>query len=90
MGKIITLDQQLDRVESVRNPHGGIMLDGVHVADTLTCCHCGYVWIPMRGSGRVRGFCTKCNGVTCGGEKCRTCLPQEKYLDLVEQGKIRP
>ena len=84
MGKIITLDQQLHKVESVRSPHGGCMLDGVHVADTLTCCHCGFVWIPMKGSGRKRGFCLKCMGVTCGRSECLDCLPQEKFLDMME------
>lgn len=85
MGKIITLDQQLGRVESVRNPHGGIMLDGVHVADTLTCCHCGYVWVPIKGSGIQRGFCLKCMQVTCGRPECNECVPQEKFLDQIDK-----
>jgi hypothetical protein len=89
MGKIITLDQQLDRVQPVRNPHGGCMLDGVHVADTLMCCHCGKIWIVMKGSGIRRGFCTKCMGVTCGRPECDTCMPQEKRLDLIEKGILK-
>jgi hypothetical protein len=89
LGKIITLDQQLNKVESVRNPHGGIMLDGIHVADTLSCCHCGFVWIPMKGSGRVRGFCTKCGGVTCGPECQANCIPMEKGLEILERQSKR-
>jgi hypothetical protein len=89
VGRIITLDDQLDKVESIRNPHGGIMLDGVHVADTLTCCHCGFVWMPIKGSGIQRGFCLKCMGVTCGRKGCLDCLPQEKRLGLIEKGLLK-
>ena len=82
---IVTIDQQLDQMESVRNPHGGCMLDGVHVADTLMCCHCGVHWIPIRGSGRKRGFCRKCMAVTCGKQECDRCLPMEKELEMIER-----
>ncbi len=89
MDKIITLDEILSDVVSVRKPHGGIMLDGQHVADTLRCCHCGKIWIPVKGSGKIRGFCPKCNDVTCGPECTGICLPLEKRLDLYEKGLIQ-
>ena len=72
----------------VRKPSGAIMINGEHVADTMSCKHCGYTWIPIKGSGKVRGWCNKCDGPTCGSSRCMDCLPQEKRLDLYEKGKI--
>ena len=77
------LDNIISRVQSVKNPHGGIMIDGKHVADTLRCCHCGENWIPVKGSKRQRGFCLKCNDVTCS-PGC-ACIPLEKRLDMIEK-----
>jgi hypothetical protein len=37
--------------------------------DTLQCVHCGKHWMVVKGSGRTRGFCMKCNGVHCGGQQ---------------------
>jgi hypothetical protein len=88
MSKIITIDEILGRVQSVRKPHGAVVMDGNHVADTLTCCHCGKMWIPVKGSGKVRGFCTKCNDVTCGLECLGLCIPMEKRLDMYEKGLV--
>lgn len=68
----------------VKNPSGHIIMDSIVVADTLQCVHCGSHWIPMKGSGRVRGFCTKCNGPVCG-IKCAVCIPFEKKLDIAER-----
>lgn len=56
--------------------------------ETLQCCHCGRHWIVVPGSGRKRGFCTKCMQVTCGHAKCDPCVPVEKQLDMIEKGKI--
>lgn len=50
------------------------------VKETMKCCHCQYTWILERGSGRVRGFCTKCNDVTCGSKECMSCIPFQKKL----------
>ena len=74
--------------ESVSKPSGAIILDGMHLADTLTCKHCGYTWIPIKGSGKTRGWCGSCGGVTCGSHKCNTCVPFEKKLDMYEKGKL--
>lgn len=71
---------------SVNKPSGAIILDGQHVADTLQCKHCGKHWIPIKGSGIVRGWCTHCNGVTCGAPDCMKCVPFEQRLDEVEKG----
>jgi len=75
--------------ESVRKPSGAIILDGMHLADTLQCVHCGHVWIPVVGSGKVRGWCNSCGGVTCGSHQCHTCYPFEKRLDDYEEGKLK-
>lgn len=44
-------------------PHGAIMLDGVEVAHTLQCPHCGQHFVSYPGSGALRGFCFKCMAV---------------------------
>lgn len=72
-------------VESVKNPGGGIMIDGQHVADTLQCCHCGRHWVPIKGSGRVRGWCTRCHHVTCGNSECMECVPYEQKIAQMEK-----
>jgi hypothetical protein len=56
------------------------------VAATLQCVHCGGQWIPQPGSGRIRGFCTRCCGPVCG-PGCAKCVPTEQYLENIEQGK---
>ena len=72
----------------LRKEHGGVVVDGRQVADTLQCVHCGRHWVPEPGSGKVRGFCRCCMGPTCGAQKCDACLPFEKRLDLYEAGKL--
>lgn len=60
----------------------------VNEHDTVTCCHCNNIWIVQHGSGTVRGWCTMCNARHCGSQKCMTCLPFEKKLDMFEKGLI--
>lgn len=74
--------------ESLRQPSGHILRDGAEVADTRQCVHCGRHWIWQRGSGRKRGFCMQCMGITCGGPRCDPCLPLERRLELYEKGMI--
>ena len=69
---------------AMRKPAGAIIIDGQQVADTAQCAHCGGHFVMVRGSGRVRGFCTLCHGITCGQEGCHACLPMEQRLDLME------
>lgn len=52
-------------------------------AQTLQCVHCGGHWIPQPGSGRLRGFCMRCNGPICGPD-CQECVPVEKLLEIME------
>jgi hypothetical protein len=67
---------------------GAIIVDGVVVAETRQCCHCGGHFQYVRGSGTKRGFCMKCMAMTCGCQKCMECLPEEKMLDLYEKGQL--
>ncbi len=63
-------------------------LDGnVTERHTLQCVHCGMHWVPEPGSGRVRGFCLRCHGVTCGKPVCDVCLPYEARIELMEGTK---
>jgi hypothetical protein len=73
------------KVESVRQPAGVILVDGQTVADTLQCVHCNRHWIPIKGSGRKRGFCRECMGPLCGSKECMTCVPFEKKLEDQER-----
>ena len=71
---------------SIRRASGAILIDGHHVADTVQCVHCGTHWVPQRGSGRLRGFCLRCGGVTCGAASCDACVPFEQRLDRRDGG----
>lgn len=67
-------------------PHDG----GPAVVRDLVCCvHCAYTWAWMPGSGRRRGFCMRCNGITCGRQWCdaRGCCHRKQDLDNMEQGR---
>lgn len=73
--------------KSVRRPHGSWLdEDGNEYADTLQCCHCNSQFTVVKGSGKVRGFCTMCMGPTCGAQ-CHECLPFMKRLEEFEKGK---
>lgn len=73
---------------AVRKPGGAILLDGVQVADTLQCVHCGGHWVPRAGSGTVRGWCPRCSGPVCG-PTCAACVPFEQRLDRAERRGTR-
>lgn len=53
---------------------------------TLQCSHCQHTWILKKGSGRERGFCTKCMGYTCGKPECDECVPIEQRCSNIEAG----
>ena len=65
---------------------GIIIVDGQAVGDTYQCAHCGGHFDMVKGSGKLRGYCTKCGHITCGKYECCTCVPFEKKLDLMEKG----
>jgi hypothetical protein len=53
---------------------------------TLQCCHCGGHWAPQPGSGRVRGWCQRCQGPVCGPD-CAECIPVLQYIENLEKGR---
>lgn len=55
--------------------------------ETLSCCHCFYTWILVKGSGKVRGFCTGCMRYHCGGADCWECVPYERRIENIEAGR---
>lgn len=68
-----------------RNGKGAVVVDGAHVADTVMCVHCGIHWEVIPGSGKRRGFCMFCKGVSCGAEYCmKDCHPFEARVELSE------
>ncbi len=69
---------------AVHKPSGHVIVDGNQIADTVQCVHCGAHWVPIRGSGRVYGFCMNCNGKTCGRKSCHACVTSEKKLEIRE------
>lgn len=54
--------------------------------DMLQCVHCGGHFELRPGSGKVRGFCMRCNGPVCGPQ-CAECVPFEQFLENREAGK---
>ena len=72
-----------------RRANGYFIVDGVEVAATLQCCHCGAHFVSVKGSKKVRGFCMNCYKVTCGKKTCDPCMPFEKKLNLFEKGLIK-
>lgn len=66
-------------------------LDGVLCeADTWQCNHCGGHERVVRGSGRLRGFCTNCGKYVhphCSVEVTGKCVPQEQMVDNMDAGR---
>ena len=77
-----------DKRGTAAKPSGHITVsgpEGLVEADTLQCVHCGGHWVVSPGSGKVRGYCGKCNGPVCGPGGSG-CVPFEKRLEIVEGG----
>lgn len=68
---------------------GYIFLDGREVCETKTCCHCGHIWQWVKGSGRLRGYCKGCDGITCGNAACDPCIPWQQKMDDAEKAAER-
>ena len=80
-----------DRPQAVRKPAGYTKTTGPYGeivdCDTLQCVHCRYTWEVVAGSGRLRGFCTRCMGYVCGRPDCMSaCVPFELRLENREHG----
>ena len=76
------------RLHTMAAPHGYIRSerdDGRTVEhDAMQCVHCQRTWRFIRGSGRERGWCARCGGVTCGSKACMDCLHFERRAELAE------
>lgn len=76
----------IENAKSVRNPAGGIIVDGQQVADTARCCHCGAHWVMVRDDeSTLPHYCRNCDDTVCDKPSCRNCVPAEKRLDLIER-----
>ena len=73
----------------MRTEDGGILIEGKQVASTHQCSHCSRHFEMVPGSGRLRGWCFKCQHVTCGAAACMPCVPKEARLEYAEGGKTR-
>jgi hypothetical protein len=62
-------------------------------ADLVRCVHCGRHWPVGASIGLMMqrklelGFCWKCCGITCPGERCSVCTPVELQLEEMERGR---
>lgn len=55
----------------------------VHEWDTLTCSHCGRIWVLNAERKRARGHCKKCNSYTCDLAGCQAdCNPILQGVEL--------
>lgn len=63
---------------------GAVIADGVQIASTQQCAHCGGHFQMVKGSGTRRGFCIKCMKITCGNPGCDFCIPAEARLEILE------
>ena len=74
---------------SARKPQGQFTVTGPDIKggvleiDTLACVHCGGHWQVNPGSGKIRGYCARCNGPVCGPQ-CAECIPKERVLEMLE------
>ena len=66
---------------------GSLESDKIVEQKTIQCRHCGRHWVPSPGSGKVRGYCARCNGPVCGPRCGGKCVPVEAWLDNVEAGR---
>ena len=74
---------------SARRPAGYIQVTGPlgveEEGETVQCVHCEMHWKIVPGSGRKRGYCLNCDGLTCGKQACETkCVPAEKMIEEME------
>ena len=78
------MDNPFGQTKYESKPSGSIIIDGQEVAHTKQCCHCNTHFVSIIGSGKIRGYCTLCNAVTCGSPACDVCIPYEAKLELQE------
>ena len=57
-------------------------------ADLVQCCHCQNLFVYVVGSGTKRGWCTNCNGITCGCNECDVCVPWQQLIANMGAGLL--
>lgn len=78
---------------SALKPHGFVEIadpdapGGIIAGETLQCVHCGGHWMIQPGSGKLRGFCLRCNGPICG-PGCAECRPIDLQLERMEASAL--
>ena len=65
-----------------RHAHGAIVEDGIEVASTFQCPHCGGHDYWMRGD--PVDMCLKCMRRVCKKAQCQVCIPWEKQMERIE------
>jgi hypothetical protein len=55
-------------------------------AATTMCVHCGGHFEATPGSGRIRGFCYRCNGAICSFACAQKCVPRLQRIINMEAG----
>lgn len=63
--------------------------DRVFTSDLVACIHCGFIWQWVPGSGRRRGFCSRCHGFCCGRACCEAlgCRHWMHDIENLEAGR---
>lgn len=90
---VLAPESMRDRRSAPSFGKGGILVsdDGKEVQrDMVQCAHCGRVWQWHKGSGKLRSYCSNCNGITCGAfcPMGDACVPMEKGIELMEAGYL--
>lgn len=66
-----------------RHAGGFVFIDGMETTETLQCVGCGMQWEVRRGSGKLRSWCTDCDGPLCCEPGCvhtaDQCVPFAKW-----------
>ena len=62
--------------------------DRIQHQDLIQCIHCQFTTPWQPGSGRLWGFCARCNGWFCGWKEscCNYCVPAEAMIENLEAG----
>jgi tetratricopeptide (TPR) repeat protein len=81
----IAMDSRMSTFEDAKyemmgKSHGTWIVDGVEVASTLQCPHCGKHMPSTHDPGK-RWFCFHCGDLVCEDADCRVCDPYLAKLD---------
>lgn len=72
--------------DGTRRVPGGTQLETA----TITCCHCGSIYVLNPQRTRERGHCRKCDAYVCDRPGCNAdCAPLAKRIDLLQEAAFR-